>query len=566
MGPGSVLRIGDELIWYARAANGRPVTALSHAGAGTSAPSPPPTAGAKKRWPRAPGRYGTSCTTWTPAFLPEIAGNFAKGCQRLHVDMLYFDGSERLQGDHWVLQRPAAQDHLGQAGQQEHADAGQQLQPLTRGHLAGADRLGRRARRYQGLPRRAVQLVRLLRPRRHALDIGLYYGYDPTATPDCSSTCWGIHHRLRRFDVVPGLAGQPPPATRSRARSSMISRYEKLRLSGRVSPEMRGRLRIDPALGGQLQPAERQARLDKRRGSTGCSAPARTSRSNASFTAIGTRPPASTARTTPGTCAWRGRHAAARAASHVTHGGLAEGRSFLRVTASPRARELRGPRRIRPGRARTTLAGVTQDARGRRGRRSRGGLASRRTTATSSRPAPDGWSYAGRRFDPPLDISWHKASASGCAGTARAGVQGANSATARLRQNYYVQNRFTGWRYQHWPGPRRTRSTTAAELPGPLLQRPARPDHGDVRHRRHQGVARAGPQGHCRSVGGTRRPALGLERPARSRRASFCSSGRASRSAATACRSHSPRLHRNRPRRSFPPPAIMRRGSDAAAT
>jgi hypothetical protein len=74
-------------------------------------------------------------------------------------------------------------------------------------------------------------------------------------------------------------------------------------------------------------------------------------------------------------------------------------------------------------------------------------------TAASSRPEPDGWSYIGRRFDPPLDIAWHKGLGFWMRGDGKGGAFKLQLRDDKGATDYYVQNDFAGWRYQQLARP-----------------------------------------------------------------------------------------------------------------
>jgi hypothetical protein len=96
-------------------------------------------------------------------------------------------------------------------------------------------------------------------------DIGWYYGYDPTATPDLFEYVLGatIGYDSSMSFQVSCEAAAAHPFTGDIL--DLIARYEPLRLSGRVPEPVKARLRIDPALTA-VKPGEAQsALLAKRR-------------------------------------------------------------------------------------------------------------------------------------------------------------------------------------------------------------------------------------------------------------------------------------------------------------
>ena len=97
------------------------------------------------------------------------------------------------------------------------------------------------------------------------LDIGWYYGYDPTATPDMYEYVLGAtigYDSSMSFQVSCEAAAAHPFTGEI---LDLIARYERLRLSGRVPEAVRSRLRMDPALTA-IKPGDPQpGLLEKRR-------------------------------------------------------------------------------------------------------------------------------------------------------------------------------------------------------------------------------------------------------------------------------------------------------------
>ncbi|MCH5374277.1 MAG: hypothetical protein JJ992_09885, partial [Planctomycetes bacterium] len=74
-------------------------------------------------------------------------------------------------------------------------------------------------------------------------------------------------------------------------------------------------------------------------------------------------------------------------------------------------------------------------------------------SASSTQGGSGGWSAIGRRFDPPLDLSWHRG-----IGFWLRGDGGGGSFKLQLRDgkgatDYYIANDYTGWRYHQLPRP-----------------------------------------------------------------------------------------------------------------
>jgi hypothetical protein len=74
-------------------------------------------------------------------------------------------------------------------------------------------------------------------------------------------------------------------------------------------------------------------------------------------------------------------------------------------------------------------------------------------TATSALHSDFGWSYMGKRFDPPLDLSWHKGIGFWLRGDGKGGKLKLQLTDGSRACDYYIDNSFTGWRYQQLPRP-----------------------------------------------------------------------------------------------------------------
>jgi hypothetical protein len=183
------------------------------------------------------------------SLLPEVAGNFARVANACHIDMIYFDGSEQLQGDHWYynarLHRAfyAAlenKDILIQASSTSHSSwhiIARSASADGHGDLKGY--LDERSPGFGSMANDGMPL-----------DIGWYYGYDPATTLDQYEYILGAtigYDSSMSYQVSPTAAARHPFTA---PLLDLISRYEKLRLSGRVPEAMRARLRVDPAVAG----------------------------------------------------------------------------------------------------------------------------------------------------------------------------------------------------------------------------------------------------------------------------------------------------------------------------
>lgn len=254
-GRGTVAQIGDELVHYAAKTSGEPwaLEGCRRGHLGTR-----PAAHAKGETVRHLVRaYGYHLYDLDSSLLEEVAGNFARVADACGIDMIYFDGSERLQGDHWYYnarlhdafyRRLANPDTLLQASSFSHYSWHLMARSASAdGHGDLKGYLDQRSGGFDWLARDWMPL-----------DIGWYYGYDPSATPDqfeyVLAAALGYNSSMS-FQVSCGAAAAHPFTGEI---LDLIGRYERLRLSGRLPETLRAKLRIDPALTavkpGQAQP------------------------------------------------------------------------------------------------------------------------------------------------------------------------------------------------------------------------------------------------------------------------------------------------------------------------
>ena len=262
MGKGTVLQIGDELIQYGGRSIAPPFgfTECQRGHLGTQ--SAPHKAGEPVA--HLARSYGYHMFDMDTTLLDEVAGNFARVANACQIDMIYFDGSEQLQGDHWYYNarlHKAFYDRLDNKNMLLQASSFSPYSWHLLARSASADGHGdlkgyldERSPWFDSFARGGMPL-----------DIGWYYGYDTSATPDMYEYVLGAtigYDASMSFQVSVDAAARHPFTGEI---LDLIARYEQLRLSGRVPEEMRARLRIDPELGGTLEPAERSQRLDRRR-------------------------------------------------------------------------------------------------------------------------------------------------------------------------------------------------------------------------------------------------------------------------------------------------------------
>jgi hypothetical protein len=387
--------------------------------------------------------------------IDEVSDHFARVANACDIDMIYFDGSERLQGDHWYynaklhktfFDKLARKDILLQASSFSHYSwhiLARSASADGHGDLKGY--LDARSGWFDSLKRNGMPL-----------DIGWYYGYDTTCTLDMYEYVLGAtigYDSSMSFQVSLDAARKHPFTGDI---LDLISRYERLRLSGRVPDDMRERLRIDPALAGEKTPEERAALLDLRReyrllGPEGEEVFQRVvydpwheetpaAPESAQWTLRVPQGPARVGvqiHALPGPWSAPGpSYSAAEAVTLETFDDLA---SYL-------GGENTNVTEIAHGQAGSTLEGVTQNL-----ALSEDGKEGSRCavySAQSSLSTNGGWTFIGKSFDPPLDISWHKAIGFWLRGDGNGGMFKLQLTDGSKAADFYITNDYTGWRYQ----------------------------------------------------------------------------------------------------------------------
>ncbi|MHB8972519.1 MAG: CIA30 family protein [Pirellulaceae bacterium] len=463
MGKGTVLQIGNELIAYGRRSSTPPFsfTECQRGHLGTKAA--PHKAGEPVA--HLARSYGYHMFDMDTTLLDEVAKNFTRVANACQIDMIYFDGSESLQGDHWYYNarlHKAFYDQLDNKNMLLQASSYSPYSWHLLARSASADGHGdlkgyldERSPWFDSFARGGMPL-----------DIGWYYGYDSSATSDMYEYVLGAtigYDASMSYQVSVDAAAKHPFTGEI---LDLIARYEQLRLSGRVSDAMRARLRIDPTLGGTLEPAERLQRLAHRREYRLVGAPGSEIFQRVVYDewhAIDTPDPA--------LCSWSFR--VAEGPAQLGAQIQATGGPWLRpgpAYASPQAWLLesfedlapytRNPaqqsavRAIGPGEAGSVLPGVTQ----------RVELAEAEApvpgryavyTAESTLAGDSGWSVISRSFTPPLDLSWHRGIGFWLRGDGRGGLFKLQLCDDRGAMDYYIPNDFTDWRYQQLVRPER---------------------------------------------------------------------------------------------------------------
>ncbi|HOW69184.1 MAG TPA: hypothetical protein PKY77_01170 [Phycisphaerae bacterium] len=446
-GPGSVLQIGDELVWYTarrmQAPWGFEQCQRGHLGTKAAAHS------RGERVAHVRKAYGYFLYDMDTSILGEIAENFSKVANAVNAEMLYFDGSERLQGDHWyynALLHKTIYDKLSNKNVLLQASSFSHYSWHLLARSASADGHGdikgyldERSSWFDSFARDGMPL-----------DIGWYYGYDPMATIDQFEYVLGTtigYGASMSFQVSVDAADRHPFTADI---LDLIARYEKLRLSGRVSPEMRQRLRVDPALAVKMEPALRLARLGQRREYRLLDTPP-----GQVFQRVVYEPWRDVSRVDGKENVWKVRI------------GQSETRCGVQIQALSGPWLEAGPAYSAPGAVtledfaslepyepgeRATLQQVTQKLE--LGvEKGPGGSGCAVYTAVSDRSGADGWSYIGRRFNPPLDLARHRGIGFWLRGDGNGGAFKIQLRDEKGATDYYIQNNFNGWHYQQLDRP-----------------------------------------------------------------------------------------------------------------
>ena len=453
LGDGTVVQIDDELLAYGGRSLEPPFGLLqcSRGILGTAA-APHAKGQAVRHLKRS---YGYFLFDMDTTLLDEVSSNFARVANACDIDMVYFDGSERLQGEHWYynarlhkafFDKLARKDILLQASSYSHYSwhiLARSASADGHGDLKGY--LDERSPAFDAFKRIGLPL-----------DIGWYYGYDTSCTPDMYEYILGAtigYDSSMSFQVSLDAASRHPFTGEI---LDLIARYERLRLSGKVPEEMRARLRVAPELSGvsdpekraQLRGARQEYRLLEQEG-------------QAAFQRVIYEPWQEI--TSAGEQHWEFTvpqgPALAGVQIHVQPGPwLAAGPSYHGPeavllesfdTLAPYVKTGDGGGEVLDlpnGASGSTLEGVSQritisetDVR-------EGGRCAV-YTAESALDAASGWSVFGKQFAPPLDLSAHRAIGFWFRGDGKGGQFKLQLLDGTKAADFYVANDYAGWRY-----------------------------------------------------------------------------------------------------------------------
>lgn len=247
-GDGTVLQIGSELVNYESRTTTAPYNFYNctRGHLGTKRTAHP----AGKQVHHLARSYGYHMMNMDTSMLNEVTSNFAAVANACNIDMMYLDGAERLQGEHQrynprlvnaYLSKLQRKNILVQASSFSHFSWHQLARTASAdGHGDLKGYLEQRASNFQSFNETGIPL-----------DIGWYYGYDTSATPDMFEYILGttIGYNSSFSYQVSVQAAQKHPFTNEIL--ELINRYEQLRLSGRVSDNIKQLLRVPRELLGK---------------------------------------------------------------------------------------------------------------------------------------------------------------------------------------------------------------------------------------------------------------------------------------------------------------------------
>lgn len=431
-GNGTFVQVDDELIQYSERRTTPPYGfAGCRRGANQSLPAPHAQGATVAHLLRS---YGYFLFDLDSTLADEVTGNVARVANAIRADMLYFDGSERLQGEHWYYN---AKLHTLYYTKLDNKDT--LLQGSSCSHFswhasarsASADGHGD----VKGYLDERLPTLQWFEGNLMPIDMGWYYVYDPEVTVDqydyILQKCLGFNASIS-VQTNPASLGTHPEMGPI---FDLVNTYERLRLSGAVPPEVCTLLR-EPQREYRL--LQQPLRLRRTAFGPWTELPG-TGPAEATFTVEpllpGTR--LGVQIRCAGLSAPGPAYAAADAVRLDAFDDLAP---YLGDPGNQSAQLAVGQ-----GACAATSPGVTQEFTLVDNGRDGGRCAA--YTATTSPAGAGGWSCTGRRFVPALDLSQHRGLGLWLKGDAKGGFfklqirQGANAT------DHVISNDVSGWRY-----------------------------------------------------------------------------------------------------------------------
>lgn len=239
-GSGTVLRVDDEIIFYSTVKLDPPYGFVGcRRGYLNSKPTAHAAGAAARHMLKA---YGLFLIDADSPLLDQVAQNVAATFKYCNLDGMYYDGSERLQGDHSYYNARIQTAYANAGGKRDLICQGSSFSPYT-WHLvsrcASAD--GYKDIKYY-LDERAPSFLSWYQPNLMPIDIG-WYGMNPNIRPDdieyVMSRAIGFNASVSISTGLNALYSTP----QSGEMMDLVAKWEDLRLSGRVTEYLRAQLR-----------------------------------------------------------------------------------------------------------------------------------------------------------------------------------------------------------------------------------------------------------------------------------------------------------------------------------
>lgn len=372
--------------------------------------------------------YGYFLFDMDTTLINEVADNLARVVNALNADLVYWDGSERLQGDHAYYNAK-----LQKAFYDRFKNKNMLIQGSSHSHYswhiharcASADGHGD-LKGY--LDERTPSFTNYYFPNLMPLDIGWYYVYDVQATVDQFEY---VLNKSVGFDSSVSLQTSPKHIREHPYIDvivDLIGAYERLRLGGKVPEETRAKLRV-PQHDYRLVRDGRGQALQRVIYEPWRSITALDGKTNVWETIV-----------TEGPCRvgvdiqlpsgqWAAPGPSYRSEKSLSLEDFSDAHSYDKI--------------------RNTFPGVTQNfeviANGVEGKP----CAVYSATSTSR----GGWSVVGRSFSAPLDISWHKGIGFWLRGDGNGAQFKLQLRDGKGAADFYIPNNYTGWRYHQLARP-----------------------------------------------------------------------------------------------------------------
>jgi hypothetical protein len=416
-GDGAVIQIGNELVRYTERSIWPPY-GFSGCARGLHGTMPADHARGE-RITHLKKSYGYFLFDMDTPLIDEVADNLARVVNAVGADMVYWDGSERLQGDHWyynaklhkafydrfknknILLQGSSYSHYSWHIVSRHASAD------GHGDLKGY--LDERAPMF-------ANYFNNLMP----LDIGWYYVYGTKTTPDQFEY---VLNKSLGYNSSISLQTSPKHIREHPYIDvivDLVGAYERMRLGGKVPPDVRAKLR-EPRRDYRLVRDTRGQALQRVIYDPWRDITALDGETNVWETVAAEGPCRVGVQIQVPTGQWANPGPSFRG----------EGSVLLEDFTDPRAYD----------KIRSTSSGVTQQL-------EIGAVGDRQCAVYSATsPRRGGWSVVGRTFDPPLDIAFHKGIGFWLRGDGRGAQFKLQLRDGKGAADYYLSNDYTGWRY-----------------------------------------------------------------------------------------------------------------------